>query len=291
MARGLKPFKSFLTAFAVLSSGLAGMIGFTTLAFASATSVHTPTEMTCQLANHGDDSLTIEVCNYSTSEYLVRVRTFDRSPKSLGVVRTEVNALYTKGNQIWNRVWISQGEGSFTAREQNYLREIVAKAPTVLVDSHTLAFLSLLSDFLTPDTPIENFDAATESPGSLPRVWSTEWTTARTTNAFGSWTPICELIGRPLIAQYVLPGAEDKAPSTSVWTVGDPATYCKGRCGWGCAQKIPQRSKNQYTQECFDHDACYSDTGALLGVCKKTFWIAAASYVFAPNCPQSSPTR
>jgi hypothetical protein len=220
-------------------------------------------------ASRGNDRLIVEVCDASTSEYLVRVKTFRRP----GRMKTEVNALYNKGEKIWNRVWTSVGDGRFTTREQNRLGRLAMEAPEALVKTNTLSFVSLLADFLAPDTSIESFDS-TMMPAASARVWGS--------NAMGTWTPICEFVGQPRLAQYSLPNVA--LPIQSIWTVGEPATYCKGRCGWGCSQAVPQHKTSQYTQECFDHDVCYSETGALLGVCKKTFWIAAASYVFAPDC-------
>jgi hypothetical protein len=225
--------------------------------------------LSCARANGGDNLLIVEVCETSARENLVRVKSF----ATTGRLKTEVNALYLKGEPIWDRVWISSGLGRFTAREQTRLSRLAIEAPEVLVKSNTLSFISLLADFLAPETSIENFDSAM-MPSASARVWGS--------NITGTWTPICEFIGQTRLAQYTLPN--DPVPHVSLWPVGEPATYCKGRCGWGCAQTIPQHKRSQYTQECFDHDVCYSETGALLGVCKQTFWIAAASYVFAPNC-------
>jgi hypothetical protein len=53
---------------------------------------------------------------------------------------------------------------------------------------------------------------------------------------------------------------------------------CLGRCGSLCS------GKQNYTQECLNHDLCAGATGENFGVCRDEWLAAADGYLFGPNC-------
>lgn len=209
----------------------------------------------------------VEECALTSQEVWARVTVAGRARRQKPTV---FNALFGSKSPLWKRVWISEGEGRLTIEEQESLRLLLATSSPRFARSSASSFVDLLANFLAPDTALENFDAQTQGAR-----WQADFSRR--------WTMICEFIGHPRVATYTL---RDSARSTrsSTWIVGDPESGCRGRCGFGCGQAIPQWRSKQYTQECLNHDACHSETGAQLGVCASAFWSATASYLFAPNC-------
>lgn len=89
---------------------------------------------------------------------------------------------------------------------------------------------------------------------------------------------ICYSIGNRQTAHYHV---NNRLTSRTV-VVGDAKTECFGRCGRGCAQSPHDR--NQYTQECLNHDLCFHETGQNLGVCTPFFFKAVDGFLLAPDC-------
>ncbi|MGE3759589.1 MAG: hypothetical protein AB7H97_17620 [Pseudobdellovibrionaceae bacterium] len=90
---------------------------------------------------------------------------------------------------------------------------------------------------------------------------------------------ICEEIGNVKLATF----SRDKETFEHELKVGEKSTRCRGRCGTGCSQLF-QKKKNQYTQECLNHDACSDAEGTFFGECSDEFWEASSGYMNAPDC-------
>ena len=227
-------------------------------------------QASCRTMRSPDSQIEVSECVLA-SQRQVRV-----SARENGIIRTQIEADFALSSQVWRKIRVTQGDGRFTVDDQRRLREF--NSPSLEVS----AILSILANFLEPNVAVENFDAnELEYRKRLKR----DFFSTTESNAFGSWTPICSLMGTMLVATYGGLEEGEGAPHQSIWPVGDYKTKCKGRCGWGCQQVVPQHRSNQYTQECFNHDVCHAETGKQLGPCADAFWAAAASYAFAPDCP------
>jgi len=93
------------------------------------------------------------------------------------------------------------------------------------------------------------------------------------------YTSFCYNLGQTETGEYtiIVNGIEQTIEEQVV--VGPCYTgECLGRCGSLC------NGKQNYTQECLNHDLCAGATGKNLGVCRDEWLAAADGYLFAPNC-------
>ena len=217
-------------------------------------------------------NLKLQSCNPGVQEQ----RWMKLTAKNQNASATVVNATFSANHKIWDRVWISEGSTQLSKTTQKALKHLVLQPTPELQKSGFVPLLDVLGNFLKPESRLENFDRRTSQ-----NLRGNRWDE----NAFGTWTPICEAIGTSHLASFFLKGDGMHVPQLIDLPVGEPETQCRGRCGWGCAQNGLQVRHNQYTQECFNHDACHWIHHEQLGVCADAFWAAAASYAFAPDCP------
>lgn len=106
---------------------------------------------------------------------------------------------------------------------------------------------------------------------------ASQTTTAARESVSRQYQMICNHVGRKKEGFYNIDG--ESSTFSEIVRVGDLASKCYGRCGFGCNDKNPI-----YTQECLNHDICHRTTGENLGVCSDEFWQASKGFVFAPNC-------
>lgn len=221
--------------------------------------------------------LLIRACAISITPVRERLDVFVNFPLSNKTVTAEFNP--RSAEKFWNRLWFSAGETFLSKDEQALLIEALeawGPSPTLPPRSQDAfekarSVAEFLAEFLEPESRLEPFDRQADT--HLPTL----------NQYLFNWTPICDRIGHTQLASYT---AADQSVQVDL-LVGDPATSCRGRCGWGC-EPWYQWSKNQYTQECLNHDACHDAIGTQLGECKDEFWAAAASYTLAPSCPQEA---
>lgn len=94
-------------------------------------------------------------------------------------------------------------------------------------------------------------------------------------------TKLCNYVGRSRTAYW------DNAVQTRFknFIVGGHGV-CKGHCGAGCPVTPPGGGSPayNYTQDCLNHDACHTEEGQQLGVCKDE-WLAAADDFLSSACP------
>jgi hypothetical protein len=171
--------------------------------------------------------------------------------------------------RLWKRLWVESAKQSLTGEEQLELRQAVFLANPSTLSASAHAVLDFLTNFVEPDQRIEELDRTME-PDSL---WGF--------SSIFHYTLICDAIGQ--VREATFTGAPGAGLTTTLMIVGDPATKCRGRCGASCQQPFQWR-KNQYTQECLNHDACRDASGSVFGFCKDEFWAAAFGYLVAPDC-------
>ncbi len=176
--------------------------------------------------------------------------------------------MYTSGRHL-NRFWISgvpDKQRRIEGEEQELLRLYLLESGPYLSESSAEAFkvISALAYFFPAGELILPFDSVTD----IPRAGNP-----------AQWTMICDFVGKPHDAAYSV-GTETRK---SLAVVGDVDRECPGRCGIGCYQ-WGQSRKNQYTQECFNHDLCYAETGSAFGPCRDEYWTAYIGYSEAPDC-------
>ena len=238
---------------------------------ASISSAASPVAPECQTLAY-ESGLSLQSCNSGIQSQ----RWMKLSVKRSKLESTTVNAIFSAQREIWDRVWVSDGSGQLSSEAQKTLQRWILNPSLGIKNSGFVPLLDVLGSFLQPGVRLEPFDRKM-SPNFRQNQWDS--------NAFGSWTPICEAVGTTRLASFYLKGDSLRVPQLIDLPVGEPETMCRGRCGWGCAQDGLQIRHNQYTQECFNHDACHWIHHKQMGVCADAFWAAAASYVFAPDCP------
>ncbi len=175
-------------------------------------------------------------------------------------------------NGVIQRFWmmgVLDHQRMITRREQIYLKSLLDQQGAQLQAQYsaTFRFLKFAADFLPPNEIIEPYEDLKISTPFAPKMWEM------------SWTPLCDYLGKR--TQAVFSVGNNNLNVRAV--VGSPRSGCRGRCGTQCEQ-WGQHRKNQYTQECFDHDACRDITGTNLGECSDEFWAAAPGYTWAEDC-------
>jgi hypothetical protein len=234
--------------------------------------------------------LHLQVAHLATSELIVQVILAD----DLHHTRTVANATFKvlpslRGDgaidSYWQRLWFSEGSQSLTALQQMVLRNallvglehylVTPSRPSPNEMDRAKLVVDFLANFLQAGTVLPPFDRSVDLPKSA------RGSVIGSEMKWYKWNSICSSVGQPHEATFTI---EDEIKTVTM-VVGEIETKCRGRCGTGCGQ-YGQWRHNQYTQECFNHDACHSTTGEQLGPCAEAFWAATASYTSAPDCTE-----
>lgn len=211
-----------------------------------------------------------EICTAPDGRSLVTLMWMNGpTPSDLTVLK----ALFAADNdKLWRRIWVASGNPVVNSDGQLALRRDVFKYGAQLLDPRAHAVVDFVANFSPAGTDLSVFDHA-----------FTDQLIAEQ-NLTSMFTMICQEVGKVRTAAFAL-GQQDYKMD---FVVGDTTNGCPGRCGPDCHQPYEWR-KNQYTQECFIHDACSSLNGHWLGECSGYFLIAAIGYLLAPECSAATP--
>ena len=92
---------------------------------------------------------------------------------------------------------------------------------------------------------------------------------------------ICNLVGTSRYAFWDAYGVA----KYKLFTVGGHGV-CKGHCGIGCPTVMPGGGfVYNYTQDCFNHDACHTEEGSQLGECRDEYIAAIDDFFSIITCP------
>lgn len=239
----------------------------------SASAADAETGSSCQLI-YANDKAEIEVCQVAPQVIWVNAHVIASGKTVTAEFDLESQVRHhTSDRPFWGRLWVATGSPVLTQEEQADLATLqdpdFASTRRFSLEERAAvrSVAKFLVGFVEPGTALESFS---QKQSHRVRSW---------TDTVGiGVTMICEFVGKEHQAEYSVGSDIVRA----LVLVGAEDSRCRGRCGFGCP--FFGGTAGQYTQECLNHDVCHTDRGEQLGECADEFWIAAASYVSAPDC-------
>jgi hypothetical protein len=217
----------------------------------------------------------LEMCTNVSNETLVTLTWYRQQSLTSNFeapTPTVIKAFFSPGrDRIWNQIWVAAGSSIVSANDQLNLRKAVFTYGPELLNVRAHAVIDFIANFLADGTSIDEFS----------KRLTDQLIAEQSASGFDNYYQlICSDIGKSRRASFTL----NHSDVSMDLIVGDPTDGCPGRCGPGCRQPYEWR-RQQYTQECLNHDACVGVTGHWLKECMQTFLSAAIGYMTAPECP------
>lgn len=230
------------------------------------------------LAKRGGPLTPYQSFSFETDQFALTERVIYKTGNKLLSLRLSPTKTFYIGLTSKNSVesaWFYVYENEkkqFTTAEKKALKKWIEENPDAFIEaSHSVQrFLSFILDFMPANEEVKDYQAS----------FFESLVDDKPKNPFSM---ICEEIGKPRKTTFT----RAKTDVEVELIVGQRGTKCRGRCGTGCWQ-FGQSMTNQYTDECFTHDACTTTEGSILGECEDEFWAASDGYFDAPNCTQEA---